>query len=195
MRAMFGLVGILVTIGVLAMVWSYNTLPTVQQGQVARSQVEQIAGIDQSGARVTQTVVFRPITAQGKLMYLMVQWIRPSSSYGDFYGIVPGDIIETIGPQNVRDIGDEVLAKSLAYEAYQRQWDLVVIRNNKRFVLPRDSAVASGQLPAPPAQPAAVPGTPAAAASAGAQPAPEPQKTGNPLYDQLNAIRKYNEEK
>ncbi len=194
MRAMFGLVGVLVTIGVLAMIWSYNTVPIVQQSQVTRSQVEQIAGVDQSGARVTQTVVFQPITTQGKLMYLLVQWIRPRSSYGDFYGIAPGDIVETIGPQNVRDIGDEVLAKSLAYEAYQRQWDLVIIRNNKRFVLPRDSA-AAGQLPAPPAPSAATSGTPAAAAPTGAQPAPEPQKTGNPLYDQLNAIRKYNEDK
>ncbi len=199
MRAMFGLAGILVTIAVLAMVWSYNAVPTIQTGQTARIQAEQIAGFDQSGSRVTQTVVFQPIMSQGRLLYLAVQQIWPTSSYGSYYGIVAGDIIETIGPQSVRDIGDETTAKALAYEAYQRQWDLVIIRNNRRFVLPRDAALAAGQLPAPPVQPApaspaGAPG-PAGTPPAGAQPPSEPQKSGNPLYDQLESIRKYNEEK
>jgi hypothetical protein len=198
MRVMFGLSGILVSIAVLAMAWSYYAVPTIQTGQTARIQAEQIAGFDQSGSRVTQTVVFQPIMSQGRLLYLLVQQIWPSSSYGSYYGIVAGDMIETIGPQSVRDIGDETMAKALAYEAYQRQWDLVIIRNERKFVLPRDAAPAAGQLPLP-ARPASA--SPAAASPpgtmppAGTRPSPEPQKTGNPLYDQLEAIRKYNQEK
>ncbi len=203
MRAALSLVGILVTLGIIAMIWKTTTLPMVQQSQATRVQAEQIAGFDETGARVTQTLSFKPVISQGKLLYLAVQWMRPRSSYRDFYGIAPGDMIEAIGPQSVRDIGDESLAKALAYEAYQRQWDLVVIRNNRRFVLPGDSALAATLLPggaapsaaAPGALTAAAPAAPQSAQPAAAQPSSDPQKTGNPLYDQLEAIRKYNEDK
>lgn len=199
MRAGFGLVSILVTLGIIAILWRTTTLPTIQQSQSARSQAEQIAGIDESGARVSQTIFFQPVMSQGRLMYLLVQKMWPTSSYGAFYGIAAGDTIESIGPQTVRDIGDETTAKALAYEAYQRQWDLGIIRNNQKFVLPRDSALAAGQLPRPAVQtaaaPSAAPGTPPTATPPAAQPSPDSQKTGHPLYDQLNAIRNYNEEK
>lgn len=206
MRAGFGLVSLLVTLGIIAILWRTTTIPTLQQGMHARSEAEQIAGIDQSGVRVTKTVVFQPVVSQGRLLGLQVQTMQPGSSYGSFYGIAPGDVIETIGPQTVRDIGDEETAKALAYEAYQRQWDLGIIRNNRKYVLPGDAAMAANPLPSPAAQTAAganaAPGVQAAANSpaaqpgqAAGQPAADPQKTGSPLYDQLNAIRNYNQEK
>lgn len=210
MRAIFGLVGILVVCGVIAAIWAFAYLPYTQQvvksGNTAQQQAKQTAGIDEMGGRVSQTIVFTPIEMQGKLRYLMVQSMQPNNSYAKYYGIFPGDLIETIGPQNVRDIDDEGMAKALAVEAYQRKWDLVIMRTNKRFTLPRDSAAAAALLPGAAQPPTPVAGTPAgvAAQPAGmqpaqplqpaqpAQPAPEPADTkvrGNPLYDQLEAIR------
>ena len=159
MRAFFGLIGILVTIGVIAMIWAYAVLPyntiVIQKGQAAQQQAQQIAGFDELGGRVTQHVSFEPIYVGGKLRSLRVTRIQPGSSYGDYYGLAVDDVIEEIGPQTVRDIGEDGMARDLAYEAYQRQWDLVVVRSGQRFVLPRDAAQAATLLPSP-AQPLAV---------------------------------------
>lgn len=213
MRAAFGLVGLLITVGVVVVIWHYATLPYTQQvmsqGQMAQQQAEQLAGIDSGGGRVSMYVDLQPYAPDGgKIRGLKVIKMMPGSSYQSYYGLAVNDIIEQIGPQTVRDIDDGELAKSLAMEAYQRQWELGILRNNQRFTLPSQKALAAAA--AGPLAPAALapanlaaPATPSTstpppvATQAPAQPAapqptqppPPPPDTRSPLQRQLDNIR------
>lgn len=207
MRAAFGLVGILAFLVAIILIWHFAYLPYTQtvlkSGKSAREQVEQMAGVDTTvGGRVSDNVKFEPVMAGSKLRGLQVKSIALGSSYQSHYGILLNDVIEQVGPQTVRDIDDAEMAKALAYEAYQRQWELGVIRNGQHLMLPQPKQVVSPLTPAAPGMPAA-PGTPAAtpgqaAAPANgqpgqaAQPVKQPEKPyQSPLNRQLDAITNY----
>lgn len=209
MRAAFGLIGILGFLVAIILIWYFAYLPYTQQvltsGKSAQQQAEQLAGVDSNlGGRVTENIKFEPVMAANKVRGLQVKSISLGSSYQSHYGILVGDVIDVIGPQSVRDYDDAEMAKAMAYEAYQRQWDLGVIRNGQHLTLPLPKqAVKSPLAPAAPS----APGTPAAAAGQAAAPAnAQPGQPGQPaqpaqpaqqkpyeapLQRQLNAITNY----
>lgn len=210
MRA-FGILGVLGLLVAMVLFFSYAYLPYTQQvvssGQTASSQAEQMAGLDSTvGGRVTDHLKLDPVVSGNRLMAMQVRSITPGSSYQKYFGVMANDRIEQIGPQTVRDIGDEGMAQALAVEAYQRKWDLVIVRNGQRFTLPQDAAAAAAvanaqvitpaapQQPAP-QQPAGQVAQPAPGAQPGqpAQPAPKnPNSDGStPLQRQLDAITNY----
>ena len=192
MRAAFGLVSILGVLIAAIYFMSSAYLPYVQkvgeQGHAAQTRVEQIAGIDPTlGGKVSQHLAFSPVERGGKLYGLNVTTSDPGAIYTRYYGLEVNDVIVEVGPQVVRDM-DEQTAEALALEAYQRKWELGVVRNGQRLMLPQSSAALSPQplnvqpnaQPGPTAQAPAVqpPATPAA-----------PMKRNiSPLQRQLDAI-------
>ena len=117
MRFAFGLAGILITLGVIVMIMHYAYLPETQQvissGNQAREVVQQIAGVDTNvGGRVSDNITLEPAYAGSRLIGITVKTVVAGSSFATFYGIRNGDLIDQIGPQSVRDIGDAELAKA-----------------------------------------------------------------------------------
>ena len=210
MRLAFGLLGILGTLIAIALFWGFAYLPYTQQvvssGQSAQTRVEQMAGLDtQLGGRVSEHIVFEPVERGGRLAGLAVKSIGPGSSYQAYYGIQPGDVIDQVGPQMVRDL-DVEMAKALALESYQRKWELGVYRVGKRYMLPTDMARLPGAAPAAqpgqiaqPAQSAVAPqpNQPAPVSVPGQQ-ASERGKQANPnetpLQRQMDAILNFQSE-
>ena len=193
MRAAFSLVGLLVTVGILALMWSHYTAEVAPTAIHAQKQAQQIAGVDTAlGGHAAQHLTFEPADVAGKLKYLRVASIDSGSAYQTFYGLQANDYIDQIGPLMVRDL-DEGTATAMAQEAYQRQSELGVWRNGQHFMLPEQKAQAARfATPAPAPQPAAVPqpaAGPAPAAAQQPQPQPQPQQPYvNPLHRQLDAI-------
>lgn len=198
MRAIFGLVGVLgflVAAVIVMNTYLSHTQVVLKAGGDAREQAEQIAGIDtNAGGRVSDNVKLESYAVGGKLRGLKVISITPGSSYQTHYGIQPNDIITRIGPQTVRDIDDGGMAIALAYEAYQRQWDLEVQRGNQTLTLPQQKSA----MPVVPATPTnATPQAPGqqTAQQPGQQPAQPAQPAKpqepyrSPLYRQLDAIQ------
>lgn len=190
MRAVFGLVGLLITVGVIVLVMKYAFLPHTEQvatsGREAREEARQIAGVSQTGGRVADSVKFEPFEEGSRLTGLRVAAVIPGTSYQSFYGLELGDIIDQIGPQFVRDIGDTGLAESLAYEAYQRQWELGVRRNMRRYMLPSQRELAAGNsadMQRKPLQQQSADPTPL--------PAEPPRDTRSPLQRQLDTIQQH----
>ena len=191
MRAAFGLVSVLGFLVAVIYFWSYAYLPYTQQvltqGQSAQTRVQQMAGIDtQLGGKVEDHLVLGPVGRGGKFYGLQVKTADPGSIYTRYYGLNVNDVIEQIGPQFVRDM-DEQTAQALATEAYQRKWELVVVRNGSRLSLPQTVA-APAPLPQPVAQQPSAATPPPVAVAPSAQPAQPPKRNISPLQRQLDAI-------
>ena len=162
MRMGFGLVGILVTIGIIAWFWGFVAHPadTVRKGQEVRAQAAQIAGVDAAtGMPATASIKLSARERNGRLDGLVVESIIPGGPMATYFGLRPDDVIVEIGDAGrVRDIaGGAEMAEALACEAYQRKWPLVIERDGKPLTLPI-AGVASTAAPlvtgAPPVTPA-----------------------------------------
>ena len=189
MRAAFGLVSILGFLVAVIYFWSYAYLPYTQQvltqGQSAQTRVQQMAGIDtQLGGKVEDHLVLAPVGRGGKFYGLQVKNADPGSIYTRYYGLNVNDVIEQIGPQFVREM-DEQTAQALATEAYQRKWELVVVRNGSRLSLPQ---TVTAPLPQPVAQQPSATAQPPVAVAPSAQPVPPVKRNISPLQRQLDAI-------
>ena len=189
MRAAFGLVGVLGFLVAVIYFWSHAYLPYTQQvltqGQSAQTRVQQMAGVDADlGGKVEKHFVLKPVGRSGKFYGLQVQNADPGSIYARYYGIQVNDVIDQIGPQFVRDM-DEQTAQALATEAYQRKWELVVVRNGSRLTLPQNL---TAPLPQPVAQQPSAAAPPPVAIDAPAQPVPPVKRNISPLQRQLDAI-------
>ncbi|HMB94676.1 MAG TPA: hypothetical protein VKK61_01420, partial [Tepidisphaeraceae bacterium] len=93
MRAMFGLVGLLVAIGVI--VWFEgsggglsHTQAVLKADQNAREQVNQIAGNDpDTGQRASESAELQPLTTNGKLSGFLVTKVRTDGAYARYFGL------------------------------------------------------------------------------------------------------------
>lgn len=200
MRAIFGLVGLLGVLIAVIMFWNYAYLPHTQQvlksGRSAQEQAQQMAGIDSNlTGRVSDHVRLEPVLSGGKLRGLLVKSIAVGSSYQTHYGLQANDVIDQIGPQMVRDFDDSEMATIMAYEAYQRQWELGVMRNNKHLTLPLPAGTLPPTVTTPPTPAAPTAQAPQAPTPQPSQQPPtqappqQPEPYQNPLYRQLNAIK------
>jgi S1-C subfamily serine protease len=135
MRMGFGLVGLLVTIGVIIVIWSKYTLPVAQQAVQTRNQVEQKFG-PYSGAsgvmKATDSMKVQPQPAGSRPTSLLVTDIVPGGPMAAF-GLRKGDEVIEVGPTLVRDDAD--MAKAMLFEAPLRQLAVVVMRDGKRTTI------------------------------------------------------------
>ncbi len=172
MRAIFGLVGILVTVGVIA--WFLgsgggltHTATVIKTGERSREQVNQIAGNDTlSGERAGNSADLAPATTGGRLIGILVTSVAPGGAYERYFGLKKDDTIVAVEYQanrfSVKDLADADMAEAQILEAYSKKGSVVVVRNEQQILLP--------QAPAKPASPGAA------------------KSDGSPLQKQLDAI-------
>jgi hypothetical protein len=170
MRAGLGLVGLLICIGVIVWIMYAVEIPynqsAISAGQKATAQANQFAGNSTDGTmRFDDSVSLDLQSSGGRTNSILVTKVVPLGPAATFYGLMKGDSIIEIGPLSVRDsVQSNEDAKAFVMDAYQRQYSLVVIRNDQKITLPL------------PTRPAASP-APAAA-----------KKSGDGLQGQLDAI-------
>lgn len=128
-----GVLALLVVVAIILLLYSQNTIPAVQKGQDARGQAEQIAGVDPSGGRVSDSYDLQTIMDGGKIRGLKVTRISSTSPMKSYYGLQKDDLIVEYGAagslMKVRETDDAELAKAMVADAYQRHQPLVVLRN------------------------------------------------------------------
>jgi hypothetical protein len=191
MRMAFGLVSLLVTLGIIILVMSMmmdkqtGSLPVALQ---AREQAKQIAGVGEDGEAATQSAYFEEDHSGGKFSKLITRQVRRGGAYDTYFGLLPGDEVVEIGQggslMKVSDIsnGDPDLARALVSDAFARQQQIVVVRNGQRLTLPaaRGTAVVAGG------------GFPTTAPTPGAAAPQQPQQPADnrsSLTRQLDAIK------
>lgn len=172
MKFGFGLVGLLVVIGIIAFLWGpggMHPADTARTGMEAQKQVRQLSGQGDSGMRVTDSAALEPQLKGNKIDSLLVKTVAQGGPMQQYFGLRVGDQIVEIGTrgmglQKVSQFNDAGMAEASAYEAFQFQLPLVVIRDGQRVELPQT----------------ATPTTPGAA--------PQAQQPGSSLQRQLQNI-------
>jgi competence protein ComGC len=161
MRAAFGLIGILVTLGVIVAIWYFISLPNIKQARQTQKKVEATLGaLTSSGIQESKdSISLDARTRGGRFNGLIVKGIAPGGAMQVNYGLMTGDVIVGVHGNTFDAIanGDSDMAEALVWEARGRQQILMVERNGKKIDLPWQ--------PAPELPPGAGPGAEAEAAA------------------------------
>jgi len=180
MRDVFGLAGLLITIGVIAWILGAIILPydktVLQEGKRAREQAAKIAGRDlETGLTNQQSISLSAQHHNGNLESILVTDIIPNGPMAKNFGLKRNDSIVLINDMKLADIAnnDSEMAKAWVYEASQREWSLTIVRDGQRLTLPLPE-----QKPVNATTDARKPGT---SHGPGA---------GTPIQNQLDAIQK-----
>jgi len=153
MRAGFGLVGILITVGVMVWLLSSIILPhdkaVIDAGRHATTQLNQIAGNSSDGSmRFGQSLEFDVTRKNGKINDLIVLSVKPGGPAETFYGLRKNDFIIELGPLSIRDqISSRDEAEDFLTDAYQRSQPIVVVRSGQKITLPQASAKSTPATP------------------------------------------------
>ena len=157
MRAGFGLVGLLITIGVI--VWLMNTTLThdkaaMESGRKATETVNQISGRSQDGSmRFSESLEIDIIRTGGKVNNILVVDLKEGGPADTFYGLKKDDCIIELGPLSVRDqITSKEEARDFLSDAYQRSQPIVVVRREQKITLPLAPPPKTPNTPATPQQ-------------------------------------------
>jgi hypothetical protein len=141
MRAAFGLIGILVTLGVIIAIWYFISLPNIKQAAVTKKKVEETLGaLTSSGlAESKSSIVLDPrTTSGGRFNGLKVKGIVAGGAMQANYGLVVNDVIVGVGGNTFDAVanGDSEMAEALVWEARGKQQALMVERQGRRVELP-----------------------------------------------------------
>jgi hypothetical protein len=171
-----GLVGLLIVVFFIVWMQAESASTVIPAGNEARQAAEQIAGRDQNGKPISQTITLEPVYRGGQLQAMAVSALDANGPMSTYFGLKVGDQITQVGPLEVSGMNDAGLAKAEVDEAYQKMMPLVVTRDGQKVKLPAASPPAASvnqQGPAPAAAPSPANRT----------------DTRSPLQRQLDAVR------
>lgn len=114
MRAIFGLVSLLVVIAIIINLFHATHAPVMQTGAKAQNQARQISGRGQNGVPTMQTFKTEPKFHGRTLEGLMVTDVTPGGAMAD-YGLRNGDEIVSVNGITITAFGNDNpgLAESL----------------------------------------------------------------------------------
>ncbi len=155
MRGMFSLVGVLVTVGVVAWIMSEAYLPHTKAVINAQKSVQptlnRVASKGDDGLPSSSSAVLLPIEKNGTFRGLAVQSVVTGGAMDTAFGLMPGDVILKIqgiplGDPYTATVQDESSARDFLFvDAYRGHWPLTVDRGGTEITLPAQRAF----VPAP----------------------------------------------
>lgn len=158
MRMAFGLVSILVTIGVIAWIWHEVEGPDIKASLDAQKQVDpeikQWSGLDADGRHVEETFkVFADLRDDNKLQDLQVTQVSPGSTLDVKYGLKPNDVITAVVDAStlrtdMNGLDNEQAGMDAIRDAYAGGGQIVVVRGDHTLTLPLPKAAPSQTPPA-----------------------------------------------
>ena len=139
MRAGFGLVAILVTLGVIIWFMHVYELPAIKQAVQTKKKVEEQFSMNtpEGMADAQASIVLDDATKGSRFNGLQVTSVVTGGPMNKVFGLMAGDQIVAIGGQKLRDppYNDPEMACAMLYEAKLRQQPLTVIRNGEEIEL------------------------------------------------------------
>ena len=146
MRGIFSLVGVLVTVGVIAWIMSEAYLPytkaVINAQKSMQPTINRVTSKGDDGLPSSSSAVLLPIEKNGALRALSVQSIVTGGAMDTAYGLLPGDIILKIqgipiGDPFTATVTDESSARDFLFvDAYRGHWPLTVDRGGTEITLP-----------------------------------------------------------
>lgn len=138
MRAMFGLVSLLVTMGIILWLFSMYSIPTAREGKKAQDEARQISGRGEDGRAAISSFKVEPQLRGNRLQALDVTDVTPGGALAG-YGLQKGDQIIQINGTKVGDLSnnDAELAKAQVHDAFRASQPIVVMRGGREITLPQ----------------------------------------------------------
>lgn len=144
MRAIFGLVSLLVVVAIIAYLFSIYDIPVAKHGQQAQQQARQLSGHDQDGTPAGQTIKLDADYRNNKLDDLVVKSVVPGGAMDRFYGFQAGDKILLIGDYDIHTNDDfETAEAMLVQEGFEKGKPVTIIRNGQKIQLPQPGQAAA----------------------------------------------------
>jgi DNA polymerase III epsilon subunit-like protein len=150
MRAGFGLVGLLICVGVIVWIMHKSTLPyteeVLKKNDEAKKQLNPIAGYSADGSmKFSDSLVVDTETSGGKISAIDVTKVVAGGPADTAYGLKEGDAILEIGPLTVKDniqtAGDAM--DQLVQFGYEKSAPLKIIRDGNEMTLTPNSKPAA----------------------------------------------------
>jgi hypothetical protein len=189
MRAMFGLVALLVGVAVMFYVFTKNTADTLRVAKPMQEQAQQMSGRGQDGQSASSSFKVEPQQRGSQLDALLVTDVTPGGAADTFYGMKKGDRIIQISSggslMKINDAsnGDPGMAKDMLIQgSFEASLPIMVMRDGKQLTLPASAAPAAPGVTNTPAP------TPTASATESPTPAAPPQQPHN-IWEQANQIK------
>ena len=160
MRAVVGLVSLLVVIAIIYLVFIKVEAPAIQQGEKAKDEARQISGRGDDGKAAIDSFKTQPKMRGSTLDALTVTDVTPGGALAQ-YGLQKGDEITQVNGMKVGDlsVNDPETAKAMVVQnGFQAMAPIVVMRDGKQITLPDKGGAASGS-PAPGSPAPAAPNT------------------------------------
>lgn len=135
MRGAFGLVALMITMLIVAYLWSTHTAAVSTASKPARETAQQLSGRDESGMRASDSLKMEAEERNGSARFVTVTEIVTGGPMDVYYGLKVGDKITHTGGLHLSNFDGE-MARLQVLEAYQRQQELKVLREGKELTLP-----------------------------------------------------------
>ena len=173
MRGVFGLVGLLIGVGLLVWIYSIVAIPTAKQGKEVQKEVQQISGRGEDGMSASDSFATEAQFKGGAVESLLVTNLVGGGPMQTQFGLAAGDRITAVNGMALSGLAsDEELARGLVAEAYGKKQTLTVRRGDQTLTLPASAAPTPAPVAVDSANPSANP-----SATPPPQPAPAPQKS------------------
>jgi hypothetical protein len=155
---MFGLVSLLVVLGLAMLIFKYFEAPVIEQGIKAQDQARQISGRGDDGRAAVDSFKTEGKRRGNDLVGLTVTDVTAGGALAA-YGLQTGDEIIEINGTSVGAINDPETAKAMVVQnGFQGGNPVVVLRQGNKIVLPNKNATgAAAGATTQPGMPAAPP--------------------------------------
>src|SRR4051812_28084952 len=141
MRMAVGLIGILITIGVVVIIMKTVYLPSLQQAahvqKEVKPQVQQMAGQDTDGTDARKTVKLDAETTGGKMTSVLVTDVTAGGAMERYFGLKTNDSITAISMQGgvmqpVKEMASSAEAKDALLSAMQNGQQIQGVRGEQK---------------------------------------------------------------
>lgn len=149
----FGLLALLVCVGIIVWVFAAVEIPKVKAGKAAQERVKPIMGYGKDDVPATESFASEGMHRNSRFSALKVTSVTPGGAMDTYYGLLVSDEIVAVGGTSIDALanGDEEMAKAVVVsEGFQRQQPITVRRAGQRVELrfdPSASASSSGGAP------------------------------------------------
>ena len=135
MKGAFGLVALMITMFIVAYLWSTHTAQVVQTAKPVQERAQQWSGRDESGMRASDSIKMEAEERNGSTRFVTVTDIIAAGPMEKYYGLKVGDKITHTGSTHL-SVFDGEMARLQVLDAYQRQYELKIIRDGQEMTLP-----------------------------------------------------------
>jgi C-terminal processing protease CtpA/Prc len=137
MRAIFGLVSLLVVVGIMMLIFKSIEAPQLEVGKKAQDQAQQISGRDANGIPAKDSYTAESFPDNGPFRGIKIDTLTDGGAMQTYYGLKPGDVVMQINSNDVTALGGSYdMAKAELDEAFQNASPLTVIRDDNKMSLP-----------------------------------------------------------